>query len=291
MKIIAQIGITDQEWEKLRPTIESSNIFPTKIFSGTPSHGTLGLVQFRLPVDDERYILLKKEMVEKGIRNNEKKEIRFDPQEIEEAEYSILFQKSMWGYPQPEDDYQNESYDLSSGCQRCRQGLKQNKPFMLSGKPKFGRNDITALFWIYESIITEKLKDLIENEGLTGAEFWPVLRYRKTGQRLPIPGIYQLYVRGELPPVSPKTQFEWVSDLPKEIQSCGCNIIGRNLPAAQLVYDRVSLRDAKDFNRTFEFIGGGPGSQQWKVVSNRVYRLFKKNAIRGADFRPIVIND
>jgi hypothetical protein len=199
---------------------------------------------------------------------------------------------AMWGYPQPEDDfgYQNESYDPSSGCQRCRQGMKQNRPLMLLRSPKFGRNDITGLFWVYESIITEKLKKLIEKEGLTGAEFWPVLKFRKKGERLPIPGIYQLYAGGELPPVSPKTQFTWVTDIPKRFQ-CDCGIIGRNLPDAQLVYDRTSLKDAKDFNRTSEFIGGGLGSQQKRVVSSRVYQLFKKNRIRGAYFEPIIIDE
>jgi hypothetical protein len=284
MKVIGRLTLNRKKDESIQSTLTSLEI-ESSIYED--------LEFIELPIDDPRYISLKQEMTKKGVSIAETKRMEFDSEEIETAEYLRMAPKAQWGFPQPEDDfdYLNESYDLSSGCLKCRQGRRQNRPFLLKGMPKFGRNDIIALFWVYEFIITEKLRNLIEKENLTGADFYPVRRYRKSAPRIPLPGIYQLHVANDLPPMSPKTKFEFVTDLPKNIESCGCNIAGKNLPAAQMVYDRISLKNAKDFNRTSEFIGGGAYPTQKIIITNMVFQLFKKNKIRGVDFIPVLIED
>ncbi len=70
------------------------------------------------------------------------------------------------------------SYEIKTGCSECLNGMMQINPFWMK-KQKMGRNDISSLYWIYEFIVTSKLKSLIDNEKLEGYEFWPIIDYRK----------------------------------------------------------------------------------------------------------------
>jgi len=242
--------------------------------------------------DDQKYELLINRLKKKDIHYSEIFELVFDDDELEKAEFYDMGPAGYWGYPQPMDDfgYVKESYDESVACPICWNGAKQVRPFLIKGKPKFGRNDILAINWEFEFLITERLKSLIEGEGLTGAEFWPLLDYKK---RTPIEGFHQLCVKNELPPMSPNTEFE-TDDLgsnPKIKLPCPCNKIGRNLAVHQMRYKKNDIVKAKDFNKTQEWIGGTYHTTQWTVVSKRVYRLFKKNNIKRVKFAPIIIEE
>lgn len=240
--------------------------------------------------DDPKYELLINRLVKKNIQYSEIFEMFFDDDELDKAEYYYLGLAGYWGYPQPMDEFEylKESYDESAACPICGNGAKQVRPFLIKGKPKFGRNDILAINWEFEFLITEKLKALIEKEELTGVEFWPLLDYKK---RTSVEGFHQLYVTNELPPMSPNMEFE-TDDLgpnPKIKLPCPCNKIGRNLAVHQMRYKRNDIEKAKDFNKTHEWIGGTYHTTQWTVVSKRVYQLFKKNNIKRVKFAPILV--
>jgi len=240
-------------------------------------------------VDDSRYNDLRSLLTSKGIEYAEDQEMFFENNELEEAEFFRMAPAGYWGYPQPEEDfdlYRKESYDVSTKCGICRNGSIQNRPLLVKGKPRFGRNDILAIHWEYEFIITDHLKSLIEKANLTGTDFWPILDHKK---RTPVQGYCQLHIANILPPMSTSTQFELVTleRLPKS--PCSCGKTGRNLAIHQMVYRRKDLLDARDFNKTNEWLGGGYGTTQWKVVSAKIYQLFKKHNIRSVTFQPVVI--
>jgi len=243
-----------------------------------------------VPFADDRRGLLTHGLKLMGISYTEIEYQEFDETELEAADYLHMTAEAMWGYPQPEDDYEKLVFDPSTSCPKCGQGAKQVKPFMVKGKPGFDKNDIVAMFWTYELLVTEKLRRLIEDAELTGIEFWPLLKYRGGATSEEIKGAYQLYFTNELPPMSENTRFEIVP-LPRGTQPCSCGKLGRNLRGEQMRYRRKDLKGAKDFNKTSEWLGGGFGTTQWKVVSHRVYELFTKNKIRGVRFEPVLIED
>lgn len=240
--------------------------------------------------EDERYGMLVEELNKRRIFYHETRGLDFSSAELEQAELLSVIEGAMWGYPEPEDDYQKESYDPSTGCSKCGEGSKQIKPFSIRSRPNFGKNDIVAMFWTYELLVTEKLRKLVEDAGLTGAEFWPLFKYQKGGPSERVEGAYQLFVVNELPPMSKNTKFQIVK-LPKQASPCSCGKLGRNLQGEQMRYRRKDLKDVMDFNKTYEWLGGGFGTTQWKVVSHRIYELFEKNKIRGVRFEPVVIED
>jgi hypothetical protein len=255
-----------------------------------PSRGTfIHLVQ--LPLDDERTEALISELSSKGISYSIKKELVFSETDLENAEFLEMAPKAQAGYPQPEEGYEDETYDSERACNICGRGAEQIRPFKLKRRPGFGRNDIVAMFWTYEFMITENVKDLIEDAGLTGAEFWPILSSGRSGTQSPIDDLHQLRFTNEMPPMSSSTGIETVK-LPRMSTPCICGKLGRNLPlSSQIVYRRCNLDDACDFNRTSEWLGGGFDTSQFKIVSNRVYELFSIHGIRGVDFRPVRVEE
>lgn len=246
----------------------------------------------RIPVDEHRYRLLASELKKRGIHFSSTKELEFDADEVQVAELLQVVEDAQWGYPQPEDNYKRESYDLSTACSKCGEGARQVKPFMVKNRPNFGRNDIVAMFWTYELLVTERVRRLVEDAGLTGVEFWPLLKYRRSGRFEHIEGAYQLFFVNELPPMSQNTRFQTIAIArAKRASPCDCGRLGLNLQGEQMRYRREDLEGAMDFNRTHEWLGGGFGTTQWKVVSHRVFELFAKNRIKGIKFQPIVIEE
>jgi len=208
----------------------------------------------------------------------------FDDNELAEAEYLHMAPAGYWGYPKPEDDYLNESYDVSNMCPHCGQGIRQVKP-LLVGKPgKFSKRDIAALNWEFEWLVTDRLRNLIEKAGLTGAEFWPLLYSKK---RIEIENLSQLKVTNLTPPMSPNAEFEI-----RERRQMKCGHIPRTFGTHQMKYLRKDLSLFKDFNLTNEHLGGGYFRlKRNTVVSSSVYKMFNQNKIRRVTFDPVIMED
>jgi len=237
--------------------------------------------------DEEKYASLVSELEKRNIKFNEfPVKMIFSKSEMNRAEFLKMNMAGYWGYPKPEDGYLNESYDVSTMCPHCGQGIRQVKP-LLVGKPgKFGNRDIAALNWEFEWLVTARLRDLIERAGLTGAEFWPLLYFR---DRTEIKNISELKVTNILPPMSPNAEFE-VRD--KENPPRPCGHVPRTFCAHQMKYLRKDLSSFMDFNLTNEHLGGG-----WfhlgrsTIVSSAVFRLFNQNKIGRVTFDPVIVED
>lgn len=237
-------------------------------------------------VDQPEYRQLTTDLDARGIKYSELKELAFTAEELRQAEYLVMRPSGYWGYPQPEGTFREEVYDTSGVCEVCGRGMRQERPFRMKSPIRFGRNDILTMNWTFEFIVTDRLRKWIEHEDLDGAEFWPLLDYR-TG--VPISGFFQLYFVNSMPPASPSTRFESVV----EIQDDGrtrCNHPTLNLTLSQMKYRRKDLREAKAFNKTHEWLGGGWFAQsQWKVVSHEVYKLFVGHDVKRVRFEPVVV--
>ncbi|MBK9124916.1 MAG: hypothetical protein IPM16_17605 [Chloroflexi bacterium] len=72
----------------------------------------------------------------------------FTPEEIQNAAYVFMFAHRAKGYPQPENGYEDITYDLSNYCARCGVGKVQKAPFRLKGEPKWGKTDVFQVNWV-----------------------------------------------------------------------------------------------------------------------------------------------
>ena len=89
-----------------------------------------------------------------------------------------------------------------------------------------------------------------------------------------------------MPPMSKEAQIVRA----KDVKACECGKKGYTLKGLA-VYERSSLKDIKDFNKTYEWLGGGESTWQFPIVTKRVYELFKREKIRGVRFEPVKIVD
>ncbi len=76
--------------------------------------------------------------------------------DIERFRAGFLSMDGNWhnGYPQPEDDYQEVSYDLTNYCHLCGVGAVQKAPLRIKSEPKWGRRSIMQLNWIFDELFT-----------------------------------------------------------------------------------------------------------------------------------------
>jgi uncharacterized protein YqfB (UPF0267 family) len=241
---------------------------------------------FNLFTNTEEYLKLIEKLQSLGIDYSELTEEVYSQEEIESAEFLQIIPNVYCGYPQPEGEisFREVSYDINSKCPKCEQGKIQNAPLRVL-KPKMGKNDIAALHWIYEFVITFRLKELISVEGLTGCEFWPLIDHRRNTK---LDDVYQLFFTRMMPPMSRQTNIIRADG----IEMCDCGKMGYTIKGIP-VYERqaINMNALQDFNKSYEWLGGGKTTWQMQIVSKRVYNLFVKHKIRGVRFEPVKVID
>lgn len=187
------------------------------------------------------------------------------------------------GYPQPDGKFLNASYDENSGCSKCTYGKIQNRPLRLSGAIKMGKkDDISGIWLLREFIVTKRFKELAEGAGLTGCEFWPVIKH---GKNEPFDDIFQLKITGTMPKMADETEI--IQDL-KIAEKCGHM---RTYVNGRIRYNARDLKDIPDFALTQEWFGMWGEYWRWPFMSQKAYRFFKENKITGVRFYPPEILD
>jgi hypothetical protein len=104
----------------------------------------------------------------------------YDKKEIDRANWLML--EGVWinGYPQPEDykKFISQTYDLSDFCNVCGIGAVQKNPFQLRVQPKWNKNLIFNINWVFDELFVKK--DIYETIfHPLGIDFWPVLNVKK----------------------------------------------------------------------------------------------------------------
>ncbi len=224
-----------------------------------------------------------------GINCEPRKEFKFSKAEMKSAPLlHMIASGHRGGYPQPENSYFKEVYSFEKGCPHCSFGREQILPIRLKNNINLGKSDISGIWWIRQFIVTEKLKNIIENANLTGCDFWPVIS-NKTN--MPFEGIYQLKVTATLPPMSKTTDFyigNTVEIAGQVLKICpnGC---GEQVIRGLSYYDKNVLENLSDFALTYEWLGSGCNRWQNIYISQKAYDIFKKNKIRGVWFEPAIV--
>lgn len=230
--------------------------------------------------DTREYDYLMNELNKLGIEITEQKDNVYSQAEMNTALLLQIVPNSYCGYPQPEDGYLEASFDINTGCKKCSYGRIQNRPLRLH-KPRIGENDIFGVWWLTVLVITTKLKNIIEQEKLTGCEIWPIIDHNKKTE---FEDLYQLYISSELPTMSSKTNI--IMNYDHKCDLCGR---GECFMKGDKIYERSSLKAVKDFNLSKEWFGSCLGIWQVPFVSQRVYRLFQEHDIKGVRFIPVTV--
>lgn len=231
--------------------------------------------------DSPEYRYLVDTLNSMGVKFGEQTRRVYSMGELEAAQFLVASPLTYSGHPLPDDDfhYREVSYDPRTGCPNCQNGMTQIAPLRLR-RPGFGKNDVFGLWWVYEPVVTPRLKNLVEREGFTGCDFWPVLDHR-SGRAWE--GAWQLVVKHTLTNMHPTSGIARSSE-----PVCDCGRRGFNIPG-DVAYRAESLGGALDFNRTAEWFGATQFTRQLIIVSNRVFKAFRGDAIRGFEFEPVSI--
>lgn len=197
-------------------------------------------------------------------------EMEYTKKELENAKY---FNLQLDSFCSSFAEEYGTKYDYSNKCNCCGSGEKQISELYMD-KTKMGRKDISKLYSL-EVVISEKLYKLLLDNDITGFEVGAVRHKNNKMKNEPV--LYQLFCSNTLPPLNEQSVFY----KEKYCECCGkSGLFLDSLP----YYDEESLKDAKDFNYTYEYFGGGVSGTPYIIVSQKVYRLFKDNKIKGVVF-------
>jgi hypothetical protein len=148
-----------------------------------------------------------------------------------------------------------------------------------------GKSGISGIWWLRELIVTKEVKSILESEKLTGCEFWPVIKH---GKNIPFDDIFQLKIIGELPPMDEKTDIRHKVSWREGLRmykpcpnGCGCRWI-----EGSVYYKHDDLINVPDFALTKEWFGLNDEYWRWPFMSQKAYRVFLDNDIKGVRFYP-----
>lgn len=208
-----------------------------------------------------------------------------------------------FGYPQPEDSYLDETYDLTDGCPTCEIGKRLKNQFRFRSEPKAKHSQFLGLNWVFDEIfVRDVVKSIFEDEQVIGVKFTkPILH--KTGQ--PLKTIYHMLVDTVLPPSlnadglkSEKCERPKDPGMIKFLEASGSSLVkGPFCGSTKYNYPRGDNELITMFESTFssmpdvvrmsEWFGSGGTASRPILVSERVKEIVNRMKWRGLIFRPI----
>ena len=206
----------------------------------------------------------------------------FTKEELNAAEWLSVRSIFRFDYPQPEDEYQEITYN-GQKCDECNGGLIQIDSFRFKKAPKLKNRHFFTTNWKDEVLfLSEDAKSKIENMNIPGISYKEVKN--KTGTKI-FPDIYQLVVDNILPE-------GLIQDLSSVDEKTICKKCGRTRysPAkrGQLVYFKETFDNAPDIVQTYEIFGNGGYNQRKILLGKKVYQLIIDNKMdRALKFEPI----
>lgn len=195
----------------------------------------------------------------------------FSKAETEAAEWVNFLPNWHHGYPQPREQefgYLEATYDLSHHCPRCGTGLKQKAPFQMKGEPKWGRNHIMQLNWVFDEYFVppQVWREVFEPHGIACR---PVLG--KKGVELQT--VVQLDVHEE---VDVDT-----GPLRKEEDACAVCKRVKYLPHTRGYFPAMLSEPAGHMVRTRQEFGSGASASRYVLMSQRLLRAVEERKLRG----------
>lgn len=147
MKIIHRFGLRVSESQ--RRHLESLGV---KVPAGQMLGGRLPLVALDIEEGHPQWLSLERLLRDWKAMDSTRTE--FSVAEISAARWARMV---AWhhGYPQPDEDafgYRKTTYDSTRFCEECGIGLVQTAPFQMNGEPRWGRNSLLQLFWVFDEM-------------------------------------------------------------------------------------------------------------------------------------------
>jgi hypothetical protein len=200
---------------------------------------------------------------------------KFSERELAEARWLALEPSWHHGYPQPDEGrfgYREATYAVADFCEQCGIGLKQKAPFQMKSEPKWGRNGILQLHWVFdEFFVTPEVWSTVFNPNGVGCR--PVLDAK--GAKLKT--VVQLVVQEE------------VSVLVEGLAAELCARCGRvkSLPVTRGAFPPPVTEPSVRMAKTREYFGSGASAHRGVLVSQEVARALAAEKVRGASVRPV----
>ncbi|MCC6918546.1 MAG: hypothetical protein IT548_05045 [Alphaproteobacteria bacterium] len=204
-------------------------------------------------------------------------ETKFSDEEIDTADWLALLPQFVKGYPSPDGnatDYLKNTYDLSGYCSECGVGKKQNAPFRINGRIKWGRNGIVQLNWVFDEYFVrpEIWREIFDPMGIRSL---PVLT--RGGREMD--DIVQLVISEEVELAS------------GGLSSQVCGVCGRAKykPIARGPWPRLGAAPASVLARSKQVFGGGPSAFNEIIVSGVVRDALRTANVRGVQYAPMPV--
>lgn len=199
---------------------------------------------------------------------------KFSKTEIESASWLEL---GAWhhGYPQPDEGafgYRHTTYDLTNWCEQCGVGMAQNAPFQMKGEPRWGRNSMLQLVWIYDEIFVrpEVWMSVLKPHGIGS-------RVVMTPRGAELKTVVQLIIEEEIGIVTEGLPFE-------ECERCGRV---KYAPVARGAFPAITGQPSHAIVKTREYFGSGGQANKRVLVSQDIARALADENVRGAELRPV----
>ncbi|WNB17008.1 hypothetical protein [Marivirga arenosa] len=201
-------------------------------------------------------------------------ETKFTKAEVRKSVSAVVYPKWINGFPQPEDDYLEQCYDLSDYCSSCGIGKVQKSPLRIKVEPKWGKKSIFLLNWIFEELFVKaELYDQLFKP--LGVESEKVIIH-KTGKVSS--SVVQL--------ILPTTSYS-LDDM-NYYPSQSCQLCGRvkYLPIAKGFFPTLVSKDPLPIFKTQEYFGSGAAADKRIIVGSELKdRLVENNC--NVNFHPL----
>lgn len=228
------------------------------------------------------------------------------PQEIAQAEW-LWVVAGEYQYPQPENTYIEETFDISDYCPHCGMGARQNSAFRL--RSDFAQKSLLlGLHWEHDALFVRPEVRAELEPRVSGITFLrPVLH--RTGR--PIDTVDQLMVpllsgpglvTEELQPVTCTRHNEenyvqretgkgfGISRDLADYSFCG-RIKYHHPMTTEITFARASLSGAPDIVTSLEYFGSGAAAHRLILVSRRLANAIQQNKWRGLRLTPVRLLD
>lgn len=199
----------------------------------------------------------------------------FSMQEIKSAKWLELMPDWHHGYPQPNEDvfgYREVTYDLSDYCVQCGIGLKQRAPFRMKSEPRWGRNGIMQLNWIFDEYFVrpEVWRQVFEPRGIGCCQ---VLNTRG----IELTTVLQLAISQEVDIVTDGLLVQ------------PCTACGRfkYVPVTRGPFPKLAREPAGHMAKTRQYFGSGASASKRIIISQELGSALMKTGVRGASLRPV----
>lgn len=198
---------------------------------------------------------------------------KFSKQEIADAAWLELMPDWHHGYPQPDEDvfgYRAATYDLSNYCAECGTGMKQRAPFRMKAEPKWGRNEILQLNWVFdEYFVTPALwTKVFEPFGIAHREVLGI-----NGQALK--SVVQLSVDQETDVVADGLETQ-------KCPECGRT---KFVPVMRGAFPALAREPTSQMARTVQYFGSDKMASKRIVISRKLADALE--GVHGASVRPV----